>query len=337
MISVSVIVPVYNVSRYIERCLYSVLNQTYAGPIECLVVDDCGQDDSMEKVRHIVDAYNGPVRLKVLSHERNMGLSEARNTALRAATGDYVFFLDSDDELSIYALQLMTEKIDKCPGVDMVIGGFYLPSCYDFAIRYNKSDVITGLENCKKALLKPELLPDFAHNKLIRRDVIVDNGLFFESGLLHEDNLWKWNLSKHIRSIALVKGGTYIYFKNPGSILTGKNLKKYEDRLIIGQKKIGAIDPVCENEQIRHIIDFLLNLDSDIRYAYKGEELNHRMSRLHDMVKHLHKRAGLAGDIRSWVSLTLFRLELKLRLSVDNMLFWYIHRGSKMFAVWPKP
>ncbi len=74
MISVSVIVPVYNVSRYIERCLYSVLNQTYAGPIECLVVDDCGQDDSMEKVRHIVDAYNGPVRLKVLSHERNMGL-----------------------------------------------------------------------------------------------------------------------------------------------------------------------------------------------------------------------------------------------------------------------
>lgn len=337
MISISVIVPVYDVSCYIERCAYSVLNQTYKGPIECIFVDDCGHDDSMEKVKRIIDSYTEPVKLSILTHERNKGLSEARNTALRVATGDYVFFLDSDDEISIYALELMVRKVEKYPGVEMVIGGFYLPSCYDFAIRYHESDVITGLQNCKEALLRPGLLPDFAHNKLIARNIIIDNNLFFEKGLLHEDNLWKWDLSKHIKSIAMEPSGTYVYFKNPFSILTTQNVKKFEDRLIIGRRKIDTIDPVCPKQQLRHIIDFLLNIDSDIRYAYQGDELKQRISILFDMVKELQQKNKEIGDVRSSLSLMLFSLELKSPLSVDNPLFWHIHRASKMFAIWPKP
>ncbi|MES9963645.1 MAG: glycosyltransferase [Candidatus Sedimenticola sp. 20ELBAFRAG] len=88
---VSVIIPVYNVSEYINRCLDSVINQTYTN-IEILVVDDRGQDDSMAKVNDYDDS-----RIRVISHKKNRGLSAARNTGIDAANGEFLIFLDSDD------------------------------------------------------------------------------------------------------------------------------------------------------------------------------------------------------------------------------------------------
>ena len=93
---VSVIIPVYNVSPYIEECLNSVIRQTYT-PLEVIVVDDCCTDDSMAKVNAIVDNYHGEILFSLLHHERNRGLSAARNSGLDVATGTYISFIDSDD------------------------------------------------------------------------------------------------------------------------------------------------------------------------------------------------------------------------------------------------
>ena len=100
MLGVSIVVPVYNVAPYIESCLKSVMGQTYAGDMECLLVDDCGSDDSMAIAERMIGAYTGPIRFQILHHEHNRGLSAARNTGTDAATGDYVLYLDSDDELT---------------------------------------------------------------------------------------------------------------------------------------------------------------------------------------------------------------------------------------------
>ena len=100
MTRLSIIIPVYNVASYIKRCLESVLFQDHVLlDIELIIVDDCGQDQSMDIVRQIVAGYHGPVLCKVLHHDKNLGLSAARNTGLKAATGDYVLFVDSDDYL----------------------------------------------------------------------------------------------------------------------------------------------------------------------------------------------------------------------------------------------
>lgn len=336
--SISIIIPVYGVTLYVERCLRSVINQTYKGPLECIVIDDCGPDDSMDKVQRLIDDYTGDIEFRIITHEKNKGLSEARNTGIRAAKGEYLYFLDSDDEISIYTMELMAAKVAEHPGVDMVMADYYLPVPYDSNIKYHKGDYIEGLENCKKALLRPGLLPDYAHNKLIRKDFIIDKNLFFEPNLLHEDNLWKWILAKHVESIALLHHSLYIYYMNPSSILTTYNPKKWSDQTIIAKKKTDSIDPICSGEQIRHTLEFILNLDSALRYAYAGKkEYAGQIATLKDLATKLSKSNRKAMDFRSWLSILFFKLELNLPISVDNPLYWPIHRAAKMFASSPKP
>ena len=110
---ISIVVPVYNVEPYIAECVQSVMNQTYQGSMECVVVNDCGTDRSMAIAEKLIACYKGTIEFKVLHHEQNQGISVARNTGIEASTGDYVFFLDSDDTISSdcidYLVSLMKE------------------------------------------------------------------------------------------------------------------------------------------------------------------------------------------------------------------------------------
>ena len=109
---VSIIIPIYNVETYIEECLQSVMRQTYKGMIECILVDDCGTDNSMKIMEQLIEVYNGPIEFKVLHHEHNRGLSAARNTGMDAACGDYVYFLHSDDWISDDCIERLTHPLD---------------------------------------------------------------------------------------------------------------------------------------------------------------------------------------------------------------------------------
>lgn len=78
---ISIIVPVYNVEQYIKECFDSIAAQTYKGDIECIFVDDCGQDDSVAVLEKLIAEYKGPIQFSIVHHEHNKGLSGARNTA----------------------------------------------------------------------------------------------------------------------------------------------------------------------------------------------------------------------------------------------------------------
>ena len=117
---ISIIIPVYNVELYVEECLQSVANQTMTEGIECIIVDDRGQDNSMDIVRHFVDDYQGAISFHILKHEKNGGLSAARNTGIEAATGEYVYFLDSDDYLVPSAIETLISIADRNGGVDLL-------------------------------------------------------------------------------------------------------------------------------------------------------------------------------------------------------------------------
>ena len=97
---VTIIIPIYNVAPFVADCIHSVMCQTWQEPLECILVDDCGTDDSMAVVERTLQDYQGPVDFRIVRHEHNRGLSAARNTGLDNATGDYVYFLDSDDEVT---------------------------------------------------------------------------------------------------------------------------------------------------------------------------------------------------------------------------------------------
>ena len=119
---VSIIIPTYNVGAYIGRCLQSVLEQTFDGRIECLVVDDCCTDNSIDIAKNSMMLYQErDITFKILHHAQNQGLSAARNTGLKAAMGDYVFFLDSDDALQSDCLKLLSQPIQNDPTVELVM------------------------------------------------------------------------------------------------------------------------------------------------------------------------------------------------------------------------
>lgn len=100
MHSISIIIPVYKVEKYIKDCLYSVMNQAVIGfNVECILVDDCSPDNSMIIAQEMIKNYCGGVHFICLRHHVNRGLSAARNTGLAHAKGEYVLFLDSDDLL----------------------------------------------------------------------------------------------------------------------------------------------------------------------------------------------------------------------------------------------
>ena len=100
MIHVSIIVPVYNASNFIATCIDSVSRQTANGGVECLFIDDCSSDNSTELISDYIQSYKGDIEFRLLKQTKNQGPSAARNRGIIEAKGDFLFFLDSDDELS---------------------------------------------------------------------------------------------------------------------------------------------------------------------------------------------------------------------------------------------
>lgn len=110
MKKVSIITPVYKVEQYIAECVQSVIDQDYDN-IEFILVDDCGGDDSINIAEKLlIESTRSGLSYKILRHEGNCGVSAARNTAMLAATGDYIFCLDSDDKLMEQCITVLLAK-----------------------------------------------------------------------------------------------------------------------------------------------------------------------------------------------------------------------------------
>lgn len=208
---ISIIVPVYNVGPYVEDCIRSVMRQTYDGKIECIVVDDCGTDDSMAIVDRLILEYNGPILFKVLHHEYNRGLSAARNTGMEAAIGDYLFFLDSDDELTNDCVKKLIEPLEK-EWYDIVLGDLRTlgsDKLYsDLKLKLPNNTVLHGKDIINTYRVKWNIM---AQNKLYRTGFIRQFHLSFLEGLVHEDELWSFQVAYLASSLYVVLESTYLY------------------------------------------------------------------------------------------------------------------------------
>ena len=216
---VSIIIPVYNVGPYIERCLESVINQSYSN-IECILVDDCGKDDSMETVKNFIDNYNGPVEFIIAYHQTNKGLSAARNTGINISRGEYVFFLDSDDAITPSCIEMLVSLANKYPTVDFVQGNTVQE--VDCVPNYCFASHVPEFVDDKQRLYQVifTIANISSWNRLIKRSFLISNSLFFEEGIVHEDNCWVYFLSKNTKSAAFTNKGTYLYYLNSNSIMT---------------------------------------------------------------------------------------------------------------------
>lgn len=227
-ISVSVIIPIYNVSAYIERCIRSVMNQTFSD-FECILVDDASPDDSIAKCERMIAAYDGLIRFKMIHHEKNSGLSVARNTGTEAATGDYILYIDSDDEITNDCLEMLMAPILIDDAIEMVLGSY--ERLYDEdSSKINDSkpldyDLIKGVEAVRNSFFEKKRVTHAAWNKLIRKDFLIRFNLSFKEGLLWEDTLWIFYVMKHLTHLCIIKDVTYHYYMRPQSITTGTDIR----------------------------------------------------------------------------------------------------------------
>ncbi|WP_201529335.1 glycosyltransferase family 2 protein [Psychrobacter frigidicola] len=222
---ISIIVPVYNVELYIDACLDSIKQQTYKN-IEIIVVEDCSTDSSMQVLQfHLKDE-----RVKLIQHERNSGLSAARNTGIEAATGEYMMFVDSDDIIDLN----LVESCVNCAietGAELITYGFT-----PFEDGVSNSELLYPSSNrALEYIVEDEgyfNLPHFAWLKFIRTSVVRSASLSFPVGLYYEDWPFHWHLGLSIKNKYHIPVGFYLY-RQRGTSITSSKGKKLLDLFII--------------------------------------------------------------------------------------------------------
>ena len=206
---ISVIIPVYMVELYVRKCIESILNQENCGAaIECIVVDDCGQDRSMEIVRQMVADYQGTIRFILLKHEQNRGLAAARNTGMDVATGDYILFVDSDDWLPADAILKYVNALQRYPDLDMVIGNYYLRNLEELFYDVNKETLLDNY-HARKLLVCNKEGSWSAWGRIVRTEIA--RKCRFKEGIIHEDQPWTYFLFKEVKRALLIPDNTYFY------------------------------------------------------------------------------------------------------------------------------
>ena len=222
MPKISVIIPVYNVEDYIYRCLTSVYVQTYSN-IEVIIVDDCGKDRSIDEVKDFINSHP-LMRCKLIHHECNKGLSVARNTGLVASTGEYVYFLDSDDDIMPDCIESLVEPLSEY-GYDIVVGDYNLVGDGGRSpLNLPQGPIRTNGEILKTyADGKWYVMP---WNKLYRRGFLEETGMRFKEGMIHEDVLWTFITACKAQSLYVVKKPLYNYYVRSSSIMTSMSIEK---------------------------------------------------------------------------------------------------------------
>lgn len=254
-IKVSIIIPVYKVEEYLADCLTSVLNQTFQD-YEVILVDD-GSPDSCPQ---LCDEWaTKDERIKVI-HRENGGLSAARNSGVKAAKGDYLYFLDSDDELTPDALEVMYRLVDAHSRVDLVQGGFFEKKVdAGKPTPYNLPEYTEDAKLIKNTLLTFDGDLIKAQSRLVRRDFFIENELWFKEGIIHEDNHWTFFLAKSVKTMCFCNKRTYYHRMNPDSITHAINVKKeYNAFRIILEDFCSNIDNFLPGRQKELIIETLI-------------------------------------------------------------------------------
>ena len=254
-LNLSIIIPVYNVEKYLEKCLQSLIEQCYSD-MEIVVVDDKSTDRSL----CIAKKYEKYNNVKVISKEKNTGLSDSRNVGIRESRGQYIMFLDSDDYVEDGCIFKIQEIVKKENEPDIVYFGYSeeYESTNEKYIKYGyvsqKDKIYTG-EEFAIAELKQRNLYAAACFGIYNREFIVRNNLYFESGLLHEDELWTPQVILRANKVYTSDYVFYHYLRRNGSITRSGNKTKHGQDMLCICKKLDILANEIKNPELKKYMD----------------------------------------------------------------------------------
>ena len=232
----SIIIPVYNVEKYLGECVESILNQNFKD-YEILFVDDGSTDRSGD----ICDEYAQKDRRIKVIHQENKGLSGARNTGITSSQGKYLLFIDSDD----YITENSLEKIHNTIGendIDLVfleaVKIFPNGTKEPMNDGYDKEKIVNkNQEEVWKHIVNINKLPGSACTKAIKRSLIIENDLFFMNGLISEDIEWCYRLFAKAEKYSYLEETYYCYRQQrEGSITNSGSTKGIDSTFWIIEK-----------------------------------------------------------------------------------------------------
>ena len=206
---VSVIIPVYRVEKFIEKCAASLFSQTL-DDVEFIFVDDASPDNSMAVLEKCIQQYpQRKAQIRMLTHKENKGLPAARNTGLAVASGEYVFHCDSDDFVEPDMLETLYDEAKK-KDADIVWCDWYLS--FEHNERYmTQPDYATPMEALKAMLAG--LMKFNVWNKLVRRRLYVDNQIAFPAGYAMGEDMTMMLLFAVAGRVAYIPQAFYHYVK----------------------------------------------------------------------------------------------------------------------------
>lgn len=256
---ISVIIPVYNVERYIERCLDSLLVQSFQN-FEVVIVNDATPDKSMDIVNAFCKKWKA---VTIVEHKKNMGLMWTRRSGYQVAKGNYFVFLDSDDWLPENALEKLIENIKKT-NVDIVCGCFTIIND-DGPICVTQNDLKYG--NTPAAVYKSMLRDEFPHcicGKIFKAELFRQHKYdTYENFINCEDGMLFYQLLKNAKKIVSISDSVYFYYRNKLSSTNMKLSNRAIESIIIANSyraKVKFFYPDLSRDCDAKISSVLINL-----------------------------------------------------------------------------
>lgn len=312
----SIIVPVYNVEKYLPECIESILRQTFED-YEIILVDDGSKDRS----GLICDEYAKKYQNVKAVHKSNGGSSDARNVGTQASLGEYIIYIDSDDYIISEDFLKDVYTLAKRNNTDIILykfrkfndGESKLKSC-----AFSLKNIIDKKEadEILSALVKTDAFFASAWSKAIRRDILLENDVFFEKGLTGEDNEWYLHLLSSCNcSISAIDKSYIAYRQRQGSISKTFKLKNLIDSIYVLEKwsiGIAEADITEERKEALYgamakyyahlLIGYARNTDSKKReYKQKIKELSkllkYSKSKRPLLIRKIYSIVGFSGTI----------------------------------------
>ncbi|WP_304729850.1 glycosyltransferase family 2 protein [Dubosiella newyorkensis] len=258
---VTVVVPFYNVEKYIESCMNSIVNQTYKN-LEIILVNDGSKDHS----RSLVEKYLKDKRVKIID-QVNMGIGEARNSGLIHANGEYILFVDSDDKLELNMIEKLLNTA-KMKDLDLVICGYKrvnerFEELEKDSIHLQEDKIYYPTKDKSVLLTDPS-----AWGKLYKTKLFKESGICFPNRVWAEDLQTIPKIIALSRKIGYIKDPLYYYVQHSGSIMSSKTLDRQKESLeamndLIDYFKENNLDKIYAKELeflcIAHIYVFGIN------------------------------------------------------------------------------
>lgn len=295
---ISIIIPAYKSRDYIIECLESVDAQRNIPRVQCIIVDDCGNDGTKELTRAFVASHaDSEVRFSHIELPCNKGVSIAKNTGIQAASGTYLYFLDSDDRILEGCLEELWAETLKHPGVDMVSAGIQAKGWINLQTQdYDVTGAPAKLwvddrKELNHMMLTKKKTSKIVTNMLIRKAVLDEHSIRFAEGFIHEDDLLNFELSKYVETYAIVPHDTYFYRYHGGSIMTSVTTAAYFPKLTDWMSERCGGD-FCSNE-VRYLFRFIFRQVSDRNSGLRVKDFKRSLKNLEAKATTAKEKAGI--------------------------------------------